>query len=214
MAARFNAMREKESAGRGSDAHISEYIPAAIGENLRRLRKAHGYSLDMLAKTSGVSRAMLGQIETAKSVPTITLIWKIAGALGVPASALIELPKSCHGVVLPKSSTHSLTSSDGGFSMRAFTSPEFDLAAEFYEIRITPGHRESTRARQPGSRASLAVARGEMDFATDGNAPAHLTEGDAILFEADVEQMYFNPGSEDVVAYLVITMRRNSVNGR
>ena len=39
-------------------------LPAILGHNMRRLRTRQGHSLDRLAKLSGVSRAMLGQIET------------------------------------------------------------------------------------------------------------------------------------------------------
>lgn len=47
-----------------------------VGNNLRRLRTCRGHSLERLAKLSGVSRAMLGQIELGRSVPTITLLWR------------------------------------------------------------------------------------------------------------------------------------------
>ncbi|MCP3398902.1 helix-turn-helix domain-containing protein [Bradyrhizobium sp. CCGB20] len=44
-------------------------LPAILGRNLRRLRTSRGHSLERLAKQSGVSRAMLGQIETGKAFP-------------------------------------------------------------------------------------------------------------------------------------------------
>ena len=64
-------------------------LPVIVGRNLRRLRLRQGHSLERLAKHSGVSRAMLGQIETGKSAPTIGLLWKVATALGVPFASLI-----------------------------------------------------------------------------------------------------------------------------
>jgi len=47
-----------------------------ISTNLKRLRTRQGHSLERLAKLAGVSRAMLSQIETGKSVPTISLLLK------------------------------------------------------------------------------------------------------------------------------------------
>ena len=61
-----------------------------MGPALRRLRADRGLSLDRLAAASDVSRAMLNQIELGKSTPTIKVLWKIARALEVPFSALIE----------------------------------------------------------------------------------------------------------------------------
>src|ERR1700761_8669022 len=49
-----------------------------VGQNIKRLRARRNLSLEALAKISGVSRAMLGQIETGRSVPTINVGWKIA----------------------------------------------------------------------------------------------------------------------------------------
>ena len=43
---------------------IADLTPI-VGANLRRLRVKRGLSLERMAKASGVSRAMLGQIELA-----------------------------------------------------------------------------------------------------------------------------------------------------
>src|ERR1700748_3406903 len=61
-----------------------------VGDNLNRLRSQRGLSFEKLAQLSGVSRAMLGQIELAQSAPTINVLWKIARGLGVTFSALIS----------------------------------------------------------------------------------------------------------------------------
>ncbi|SIE94010.1 transcriptional regulator [Mycobacteroides abscessus subsp. abscessus] len=52
-----------------------------IGENLRNIRRSRGLSLDMAAEATGVSKAMLGQIERGESNPTVTTLWKIASGL-------------------------------------------------------------------------------------------------------------------------------------
>src|SRR5579871_1235604 len=70
-------------------AEGSADLAPVVGRNLRKLRTQRGLSLERLAKGSGVSRAMLGQIELGQSAPTINVLWKIARALGIPFSALI-----------------------------------------------------------------------------------------------------------------------------
>jgi transcriptional regulator with XRE-family HTH domain len=55
-----------------------------VGSNLRRLQTTPGLSLERLAHASGVSRAMLCQIELGQSTPTINTIWKIARGLELP----------------------------------------------------------------------------------------------------------------------------------
>ena len=70
-------------AGPGDDVGAAE-LGRRVAENLRQRRKARGMSLDDLARSSGVSRAALSQIETCKSNPTVGVLWKIAVGLGVP----------------------------------------------------------------------------------------------------------------------------------
>lgn len=65
----------------GEARDAAEEITVQTGQNLRRIRTRRGYSLDRLAKIAGVSRAMLGQIETGKSSPTLSILSKIALAL-------------------------------------------------------------------------------------------------------------------------------------
>ena len=47
-------------------------LTPVVGKNLRRFRSERGLSLEGLSKVSGVSRAMLGQIELGHSTPTMT----------------------------------------------------------------------------------------------------------------------------------------------
>ncbi len=81
-------------------AEASDLTPA-VGANLRRFRADLGLTLEKLASLSGVSRAMLSQIELEQSTPTINVLWKIARALGVPFSALISQPNFSAVTVLP-----------------------------------------------------------------------------------------------------------------
>jgi transcriptional regulator with XRE-family HTH domain len=56
-----------------SDGEAVENLNQLIGENLRRLRAEMGLSLDAVAKLSGVSKSMLGQIERGEVNPTISI---------------------------------------------------------------------------------------------------------------------------------------------
>lgn len=63
--------------------------PPDVGANLRAVRRQASLSLDALAGKASVSRAMLGQIENGRSVPTVTLLWRIARALDAALSELL-----------------------------------------------------------------------------------------------------------------------------
>src|SRR6218665_3548302 len=93
----------------------AEAICIRTGRNLRRLRTRRGYSLDRLARVSGVSRAMLGQIETGKSNPTLNILAKIATALEVSCGSLIIEGEEATAVLMPLTSSKILSSHDGKF---------------------------------------------------------------------------------------------------
>lgn len=184
---------------------IAADLPAIVGKNLRRLRTRRGHSLERLAKQSGVSRAMLGQIETGKSVPTIGLLWKVAIALNVPFANLLETTDARGTVLLRRKDSKLLTSSQGQFTSRALFPFDSGRRVEFYELRIAPLHREEAEAHAPGTRENLFVARGTVEVTAGSDRPVTVEEGDAILFDADVTHTYKNMVASESVLYLVMT---------
>lgn len=175
-----------------------------LGANLRRLRSERSLSLEALAQRSGVSRAMLGQIELGRSAPTINVVWKITQALDLPFSALIAETPTQDVRVLSKEKAKRLTSADGAFSSRALFPTDAARTVEFYEIRIAPGGVEHAEAHASGTNENLVVARGEVELEICG-AKHLLGTGDAILFRADSPHVYRNPGKAESVLYLVMT---------
>lgn len=175
-----------------------------IATNLRRLRRAQGHSLDTLAKLSGVSRAMLGQIETGKSMPTVTLVWKISKALGVGVSTLVETRKSPRSVVVRKAGASLISSAGGRFTLRSLVVPEFALQAEFFELRIAAGHRQISEPRAAGTKLALNVSQGTLTIEAGDDTPAKLDAGDSMLLVADRAVVYSNPGPTEAIALLVI----------
>jgi len=179
-------------------------LAPVVGRNLRRLRTQRGLSLERLSKLSGVSRAMLGQIELAQSAPTINVVWKIARALEVPFSALITSTGGSGTRLMRMAQAKRLTSHDGTFISRALFPFDSPRRAEFYELRLAARATEKADAHQPGTVENLVVTQGavEISVVTERH---QLAQGDAILFEADVPHVYHNPGDVEAVMYLVMT---------
>lgn len=69
-----------------------DQIDKNIASNLRRIRKSKNMSLDMLARKTGVSKSMLGQIERGESIPTISTVAKITNGIGISFEELLYLP--------------------------------------------------------------------------------------------------------------------------
>ncbi len=195
-----SAVPETREAAPGA---ASDLTPV-VGANLRRLRGQRGLSLEKLSKLSGVSRAMLGQIELGQSAPTINVLWKIANALGVPFSGLIGARPTGGVHVLRAEQAKRLTSHDGSFTSRALFPFDEPRRVEFYQLTLLPGGEEKADAHNPGTVENLVVSEGSVEIEVSGRKEV-LGPGDAILFEADAPHAYRNRSEREAVMYLVMT---------
>jgi transcriptional regulator with XRE-family HTH domain len=194
-------------AGEAAEAR-NENVGAIVGLNLKRLRTRRDLSLDALAKLSGVSRAMLGQIEAGRSVPSINIVFKIARAFDVPFSALLANSWGKKAHILPAETAKTLKSASGQFSTRALFPSGSERKAEFYELRLAAGGIEKSDAHSAGTIENLIVVRGFLEISTGGNR-YRLPAGDAFMFQADEPHSYRNVSDEEALIYLVMTYRES-----
>ncbi len=179
-------------------------IKRRVGENLLRLRRRRGLSLERLATLSGVSRAMIGQIEAGESTPTIALLWKVTRGLDVRFADLLGDEASGDVQLLPASHAKILRSSDGAFESRALFPFDLRRRAEFYELRLKAHRSEEADAHAEGTYENLVVQRGRLKLTIGGEA-YDLRAGDAIYFRADLPHVYTNPGGRETLMFLVMT---------
>lgn len=183
---------------------LGENLGVIVGQNIKQLRARRGMTLDALARASSVSRAMLGQIETGRSVPTINVVWKIAVAFDVPFATLIAAPSADRVHLFPAHGARVLTSASGDFTSRALFPFDGKRRPEFYELRLKAHGVENAEPHAAGTMENLVVSHGRVDVDIAGEVHP-LGPGDAILFQADRPHAYRNPTNEEAVAYLVMT---------
>jgi transcriptional regulator with XRE-family HTH domain len=197
-------MASKKSKSGSQETREQSDLAPTVGKNLRRLRTERGLSLEKLAQASGVSRAMLGQVELGQSAPTINVLWKIAKSLDVPFSALISTNSESPVKVLREKDAKRLLSNDGSFSSRALFPFDERRRVEFYELTLSPKGVELAEPHAPGTVENLVVSKGQLVLEAAGER-FELGTGDAIVFEADKPHAYRNPGSSEARLYLVMT---------
>lgn len=180
--------------------------PPDVASHLKRIRQQRGYSLETLARLSGVSRAMLGQIETGKSAPTIPLLWKVANALGVALSALIEDAATApRCTILRRNALRGTALSDGKVQVLGYALPGRPLQFEATQLRLAAGHTETFPALCAKTVALLIVNAGIISVHADGMAPEVLEKDDAILFEAGQAYALSNSSAAEAILYLLVS---------
>lgn len=64
-------------------------VRTRLGQNVRRLREAKGWSQEAFAHEAGIHRTYVSDIERGARNPTILIVEKLAQPLGVTASDLL-----------------------------------------------------------------------------------------------------------------------------
>ncbi len=70
-----------------------EDINIRIAQQVREIRLARGYTLDILASRCQVSRSAISLIERGEASPTAVVLEKLANGLGVPLTQLFDSPR-------------------------------------------------------------------------------------------------------------------------
>ena len=194
-----------------------------VGANIHRWRKRQGLTLEVLARGSGVSRAMLSDVERGRRSPTIKILAQIAVGLGCPVSALIEEPVP-DGLHVERAAQHPVVEDDRtGVVRRTLSGPLLDgLELVWYELPAGTAMRRGPEAvwyETPSGRRSgpfppnphgtvehVAVIAGRVDL-THGDATETLRTGDSANYRLIDELRFHNPGRSACRLTLLIDTR-------
>lgn len=180
-----------------------EVVSRLVGRNLRSLRKRHRLSLEELARQSGVSRAMLGQVEQGKSIPSIKTLWQIAQVFGVSVSWFVEAGHGAQVLLLSPGTDSPATLQPGEGELRSLQQIGDKVRDAFYELRLTPGAILSLPASSSERRVNVVVACGTLLAEVDDTAHVIRTR-DVLQYETSEQLIWRNAGQVDVLAYVVI----------
>ena len=179
-----------------------------IASSLKQMRANKGWSLDKTSQKTGVSKAMLGQIERGESSPTIATLWKIATGFEVSLTALIEPPTTDDTSVtrgVPFRSAHNVRNQPAQNSM--FVAPLFpyddQLNFEWMELTFVAGYEQYSEAHSPGVIEHVVVISGSVELYIDEHWHT-FQAGDAVRFNADKPHGYRNQSQVDSVVHNLI----------
>jgi transcriptional regulator with XRE-family HTH domain len=170
-----------------------------VASTLKTLRKERGWSLDKTAQETGVSKAMLGQIERAESSPTISTLWKIASGFKVPFSLLIADEQPDYST----SQTKTLHPSDNKIKVLPLFPYDEKLHCEIFLIELLPGCEHLSSSHQPNVIEHVLVLEGSMEVLLN-NTWKSLLKGEGLRFDAHQSHGYRNLSKQNSTIYDII----------
>lgn len=184
-----------------------EGIHRHLGSRVKQLRAERGWSLEALARASGVSRSMLSDIEREQANPTLAVTLRIARAFGLSLGELLESPGVSAAITVIRAGDRAyLYRSDPDVQIRTLSPLHLEKDVELYEIRLQTGGALRSAPHYEGTREFLAVQKGQVRVESAGDAES-LGAGDSATYRADVPHAILNSGRGEAVVFLVVIYR-------
>ncbi len=174
-----------------------------IALTLKILRKERGWSLDKAAHETGVSKAMLGQIEREESSPTIATLWKIAKGFHQPFSSFIS---TNNHPLSPQTEIPHPTDK----KIRVLPLFPFDakLGFEMFVIELLPTCEHLSAPHAQGVIEHIVVTEGNMEVLIKGTWQM-LQRGEGLRFDANEAHGYRNLSNQTVCFHNIIHYPHN-----
>lgn len=178
-----------------------EQVVASIAKRVHDERTGRAWTFDELAARSGVSRRLLVQIEQVEANPSLATLLKLAAALGVTLTDLLQQdPESARfGVVAREDAVKLWTTPKGGAARLLVSHGPIEL----WSWNLRPGDRRDSEAHRPGSLELLTVATGTVRLDV-GDRHFEISARDSAWFDAAHPHAYSNPARAIATFTLVV----------
>jgi transcriptional regulator with XRE-family HTH domain len=181
------------SCKRNEEAAMQE-MNQHLAQRLKGLRSELGWSLDVAARETGVSKAS----------PTVATLWKIATGFRVSFSSFIEPTPAAQGEVLYRTADAIRQQPAGeGMQVAPLFPYEKRFGFELFELTLLPGYQRESEPHEPGVTEHVIVISGLMEVLVEG-AWRSLTQGEAVRFAADHPHGYRNLGIAPAIFHNLI----------
>ncbi|WP_144109898.1 helix-turn-helix domain-containing protein [Paraburkholderia sp. BCC1886] len=183
-------------------------INERIGGRVRELRDANGWSLDLLAERSSVSRSTISLIERGESSPTATVLDKLATALNVPLGSLFEqgVTEVAASSPVSRARDRAVWTDPASGYVRRQVSPAAWSPIQLVEVDFPAGQRVNyeTGSRDTEIHQQIWILDGTMEI-TAGETIWRLDTGDCLAMRLDCPTAFRNPTRKPACYMVALT---------
>jgi transcriptional regulator with XRE-family HTH domain len=183
--------------------------PLDLGQRVRELRKARGWTLEQAAKQAGLARSTLSKIENGQMSPTFEAVKKLATGLEISVPQLFTPPSRDQ-----ISGRMALTRAGEGARHPTVTYEHELLGESLSKKRMLP-YRATIRARdldefdgwvRHDGEEFLYVLTGVIRFYTEFYEPMEMRRGDSSYYDATMGHNVVSISDEDATLLWVTSL--------
>jgi transcriptional regulator with XRE-family HTH domain len=181
-------------------------MEARLAGRLAELRVEHGWSLDDLARRTGVSRSTLSRLERAEISPTAAMLGRLCAAYERTMSQLLAEVESEPPQLVRADQQAVWRDEKSGFIRRSVSPPHPGLRGEIVEGVLRPGADISYDGPPvPGLEQHIWVLEGAVEVTTGGDVH-EVRAGDCLRFRLWDRSRFRCQGPDPVRYALVIVL--------
>lgn len=167
-----------------------------IGSFIKSYRLAQKESLQSLADRSGVSRSMIGQIESQQTSPTLSVLAKLARAMDINLGDLVEPPEASFGLSHNIATQDNIVSKkDSPFVCHLLTSRTAQASFEIYRFYFLHPGKTAFSANVRGSIKNVWLEHGDLTISIS-NFRTKLEPDSLTSFRASIPHNFESRGKE------------------
>lgn len=182
-----------------------DQLTQALARNLKRWRAERGFTLDALAARSGVSRGMIIAIEQARTNPSVGTTVKLADALGVSITTLLDFESGPQVRLVSPEQAVRMWSTPAGSHTTLLVGTEASGPLELWAWTLMPGDASDSDPHPDGTTELLHVTAGELTLVVDG-VEHRVPAGMSAVFESNVAHAYRNDGDRPVEMTMAVSV--------
>jgi transcriptional regulator with XRE-family HTH domain len=185
------------------DIFGSEAYSVDVGARLRQLREERKLSMRSLATASGLSANALSMIERGKTSPSVSTLYKLADAMGVPITSFFGEQSTRQPVIFVRNQERSRVPFSRGV-WEGLGGEKFSGRVEPFMLTLESGVSSGPHTMTHSGHEFVFCLRGQLDYFIE-NEVYTLTSGDSLLFTAQLSHRWRNPGKTVTNALIVLS---------
>jgi transcriptional regulator with XRE-family HTH domain len=178
-------------------------ISVDVSSRLRELRESRGISMRTLATRSGLSANALSMIERGKTSPSVSTLYKLASALGVPITAFFGAESEKKQIVFLKSDERTRLSFTRGV-FEALGGEQFAGLVAPFMLTMDSGASSGPNDIVHSGHEFVFCLRGHLEYMVEKQT-FRLEPGDSLLFASKLRHRWKNPSNTVTNALIIIS---------